>query len=65
MFDFNTKRDFESWFRANILPEIRQAYEHKGHIDHVARRTAWNDITDSMHRDGQLPDRALEWSCPF
>jgi len=65
MFDFNTKRAFESWFRANILPDIRNQYEHDGHIDHVARRCTWNDVIDGMHKDGALPDRALDWICPL
>jgi len=59
------KRKFESFFRAEILPDIREQYEQDRRIDYPARREAWNNLTDDMVRSGYLPQRAYEWVCPW
>ena len=60
-----TKKDFEKFFRAEILPEIREQYERDNRIDCPARREAWNNIIDAMVTDNELPKRAINWSCPW
>jgi len=61
----NTRRDFESYFRREILPYIRDRFEPDRRIDYPARREAWNDHIDALLQDGELPDRASEWRCPW
>ena len=48
-------------FRETVLPYIRQRYE-QDRIDHVARRIAWNDYVDALHRDGLITDKQANWT---
>lgn len=60
-----TKKQFESFFRAEILPEIRAEYEQDGYMDIPARREAWNDLADAMAADRAIPKHGAEWVCPW
>jgi hypothetical protein len=59
-----TKTEFTRYFRAEILPIIRERYEADGMRDLPARREAWNDTIDAMVKDRQLPRCAVDWVCP-
>jgi hypothetical protein len=60
-----TRRDFESYFRREILPYVRDLFEPDGRVDKPARREEWNNHIDVLLRDGELPPRAVEWRCPW
>jgi len=60
-----TKKEFEKEFRQDYLPLIRKDYEPNGKMDVPARREIWNDIIDTLVRDETLPERALNWTCPW
>lgn len=60
-----TKREFERFFREEILPSIRDQYEQDGRIDYPARREAWNNTTDAMAQDRAIPPHGREWVCPW
>lgn len=50
-------------FKENILPELRKMY---GNNDKVAIRTAWNDYTDMLCKDGIITQRQYNtWGNPF
>ena len=49
-------------FRESIAPLIRAKF---GRGDAVAMREAWNDWTDALIKDGELPSSAYDWSNPF
>jgi len=59
-----TKKEYTVYFKAEILPMIKEAYEQDGQADYVARAEAWNDDIDGLVRDRQLPSRARDWCCP-
>lgn len=59
------KREFESFFRSEILPSVRARFEQDGIVDHVARNEEWNTIVDMMVQDGELPQRAVNWVSPW
>lgn len=52
-----TKNQFAQFFKTEIEPTISAS-------DKPALRQAWNDTTDQMHKAGELPARALNWSHP-
>jgi hypothetical protein len=53
-------------FKETIIPWIAERYETDGVIDHVARRTAWNDYTDMLCKDGMITEHQYEtWDNPF
>jgi len=59
-----SKKDFESYFREEVLPYIAQQYEQDGVPDKPARREAWNDTVDAFIQDRQLPKSAENWAHP-
>lgn len=59
------KKQFQEYFKANVLPHIKGVYEQSGHMDRPARREEWNNMIDAMVDAGELPKRALDWSCPW
>jgi hypothetical protein len=65
MYVAKTRRDFESYFRREILPQIRVMFESDGLVDNPARHETWNNQIDVMIRNGELPPRAAEWRCPW
>lgn len=60
-----TKKEFEKFFKSEILPAVRETYEQDRRIDYPARREEWNNTIDFMVKDRQLPQRAVNWSCPW
>ncbi len=69
------KREFERWFRAEIMPEIRamekqytagsEQVNKRFTVDRPMRREAWNNLIDSMVKDRELPIHAMDWECPW
>jgi len=59
------KKEFESYFRQEILPIIRRAYEQDGRVDYPASREVWNNEIDALVKEGMLPKRAEEWVPPW
>lgn len=66
MYMFTTKKAFEKYFRREILPTL-QGYEarYTRGIDHPLRREEWNNYIDMLVREGDLPEKAIDWSCPW
>ena len=49
-------------FRDEIMPYVNRRYPH----DVVAMRTAWNDWTDGMYKDGRITENQnYTWVFPF
>lgn len=65
MYIARTKRDFEQYFREEVLPTTRAMFEQDRRVDVTARREAWNDTIDLLLKDGALPPRAEQWICPW
>ena len=60
------KKDFEKFFRAEIMPGIReQENQYTPGIDYPLRRETWNNLIDSLLKDRALPRRAYDWVCPW
>ena len=59
------RKQFESYFRREILPAVREVYEQDGVPDKIARREEWITHIDGMEKDGLLPERARDWVCPW
>ena len=58
-----TKKQAEKEFNREIKPSVIERY---GKNDKTAQRTAWNDYTDSLHRDGQITNKQREtWDSPI
>ena len=52
-------------FTRDILPVIKRVHEQDGRKRVVARRTAWNDFTDALHKEGVINLRQYEnWTHP-
>lgn len=68
MSKFITKKEAEKVFRRDYLPEIRQReaqFPNMG-IDTVMRRTAWNDMVDSLNKAGYVSDnQVMNWTNPY
>ena len=60
-----TKREFESYFRRELMPVVRALYEEDGIPDIPARREEWLNVIDAEVQNGQLPERARDWLCPW
>ena len=59
-----TKKQFEEFFRGEVLPSVVERYEQDGIPDKPARHEAWNDTVDAYIRDRALPEAAGNWSHP-
>lgn len=60
-----SKKEAVEDFRKHILPLVQHP-KNFGPNDKVAVRTAWNDYTDSLRKDGKISLRQYEiWSNPF
>ena len=54
--------------KAEAMKEFRSLYRAWGYGkgDEVAKRTMWNDWTDSLCKDGQITQKQYEnWGQPF
>lgn len=60
-----TKKQFESHFKKEYLPAIKEIYEEDGRIDYPARREAWNNLIDMLVENRELPGKAIDWTCPW
>lgn len=60
-----TKKQFERFFRAEVLPTVRDQFEQDGRIDYPARREYWNNELDAMAEDRQIPRHGVNWVCPW
>jgi hypothetical protein len=65
MYMARTKKEYLRYFRSEVLPLIREQYEQDRRIDYPARREAWNNDIDALVKDGQLPQCAINWICPW
>ena len=65
MYIARTKKEYEKYFRTEVLPFIREQFEQDKRIDYPARRETWNNDIDALVRDRQLPQRAIDWVCPW
>ncbi len=60
------KRQVLELFKSEVLPFIRNQYETDRRIDYPARREAWNNFTDSLHKDRLISNFAYNnWACPW
>lgn len=66
-FVYKNKKEFERFFRKEIMPIIRDAESKHmgGGVDIPLRREEWNNRIDMYVEDGMLPKRALDWNCPW
>jgi hypothetical protein len=65
MAKYLTKKEVESMFRQEVLPEIRLRYEQDGRKDVIARREAWSNYTDYLCKSGMIGDKQYsEWTYP-
>lgn len=60
-----TKAEFVKYFREEIMPSIKASEKEVGFPDYPMRAEAWNNLTDSLVTDRQLPKAALNWDNPF
>ena len=75
MYLARTKRDFEKYFRREVLPFIRDMERKNTQasgqvnkryiIDYPMRREEWSNIIDSLVKDRELPNCAVNWICPW
>jgi len=57
-----TLRQAEREFRVNILPFIKRQFGR----DKVAIRMAWNDWTDTLHKEGRITAKQYDrWISSF
>ncbi len=55
-----TLREARKYFRENLAPNVITLY---GKNDKAAMRTAFNDWTDALHKEGEITDRQYNsWS---
>lgn len=60
-----TKQQAIADFKKNVLPFIKRRYESNGRKDWPARREAWNNYTDDLHKSGVITDRQVNnWGQP-
>jgi hypothetical protein len=60
-----TKKQFEAYFKSEILPHVKTQYEQDNRIDYPARREEWNNCIDELLKNRQLPRNAENWCCPW
>ena len=58
------KKEFKK-YEEQIIPLLQESFEYNGNIDYPARRQAWNDLIDILIQDGNLPEKAKDWICPW
>ncbi len=59
-----SKREFEAFFKSEVLPAVAARYERDGIPDKPARREEWNNTVDAFIRSGELHESAENWSHP-
>ena len=61
---YTNKKEFAKYFKREILPEVKEI-ERENYIDKPLRAETWNNLLDSLYKDNQVPEYALDWVCPF
>jgi hypothetical protein len=57
-----TKKEAVAIFNSEVKPSVIRRY---GRKDKTALRTAWNDFTDMLHKNGMISDYAVQnWVHP-
>ena len=61
-----TKRDFETYFRSEVMPFVRAQESAWGNgVDNCLRREAWNNETDAWCKMGRISSHQYEtWVHP-
>ena len=60
-----TKVDFERYFKDEVIPQILSIEaDQSGRPDRPLRRESWNNMVDAWIQDGELSERAYDWSHP-
>ena len=60
-----TKQEFDNIFKEDTLPLIVRAYEQDGIPDKPARREAYNNLTDSYCKNGDITEHQYNnWCIP-
>jgi len=63
---FTTKKEFEKYFRDEIVPQLKeQERQYMTGVDVPLRRETWNNITDALVTEEELPRKAREWNPPW
>tara|TARA_R100001377_G_scaffold51547_1_gene30142 strand:- start:2603 stop:2818 length:216 start_codon:yes stop_codon:yes gene_type:complete len=58
-----TQKEFNNYFKMEVLPLIAKQYETDGIPDRPARRGEYNNTLDYFHRGNQITDnQANTWS---
>tara|TARA_R110000787_G_scaffold44861_1_gene109742 strand:+ start:329 stop:544 length:216 start_codon:yes stop_codon:yes gene_type:complete len=58
-----TQKEFDTYFKNEVLPIIARQYEADGIPDRPARREAYNNELDNSHRSGQITDDQVNNWC--
>ncbi len=60
-----TQKEFNNYFKMEILPLIAKRFETDGIPDRPARREEYNNLMDSWQKDGIISEEdANEWCIP-
>lgn len=69
MYMCKTKKEFEKYFRSEILPFIKAEESkyvvNRFSVDYPMRREEWNNLIDILIKDRQLPQYAENWCAPW
>ena len=60
-----TRKEILAMFKEEVLPYIKEQYEKDGRVDHIARREAFNNFTDSLFKDGMITEKTYNEYNPF
>lgn len=58
-----TQREFDKYFKQEILPVIAQRYEKNGIPDRPARKEAYNNETDTFCKNGLITEKQYNNWC--
>ncbi len=60
-----TRKEILAMFKEEVLPYVKEQYEKDGRVDHIARREAFNNFTDSLFKDGMITRKTYDEYNPF
>ncbi len=60
-----TRKEILAMFKEEVLPYVKEQYEKDGRVDHIARREAFNNFTDSLFKDGMITEKTYNEYNPF
>ena len=58
------KTQFDKFFRAEIMPAIREYEKPYTRKDRILRTEEYNNLVDAYVRERILPSRAVNWRIP-